>query len=370
MSIRRRQRADGHVVWQVLWRDPDGRQRSETKLTRRDAERRNREISELRWQDRLDKVDAGAEPLAEATDRWWSEHAEPNLALATRKSYAQILDCHLLPRLGSTPIRDIDPATVVVLQRTLGTEGIGGPTVHRTLMVLSSIMRHAVVCGRIDRNPVGPVRIKRPRRQRAIRPLAPITVERLRAAMLARGDNAGAVLVCVMAYAGLRPGEATALAWEHIGTRTVLVERATDQSGSHIETKTGVIRTVQLLAPLAEDLAAWRTAQGNLPPGSPIAPRTDGRGWTIDDYKNWRRRHFDPALKQAGLEPARPYDLRHSFASLMIQAGYSPVELAAELGHSPTLTLDTYAHIFSEFARGERIDPEDEIRRARSSHAN
>ena len=32
------------------------------------------------------------------------------------------------------------------------------------------------------------------------------------------------------------------------------VERATDQSGSHVETKTGVIRTVQLLAPLAEDL--------------------------------------------------------------------------------------------------------------------
>lgn len=48
---------------------------------------------------------------------------------------------------------------------------------------------------------------------------------------------------------------------------------------------------------------------------------------------------------------ARPYYLRHSFASLMIQAGYSPVELAAELGHAPTLTLNTYAHVFSEFAR-------------------
>lgn len=41
----------------------------------------------------------------------------------------------------------------------------------------------------------------------------------------------------------------------------------------------------------------------------------------------------------------------------MIQSGYSAVELAAEMGHAPTLTLDTYAHLFSEFARGERIDP-------------
>jgi hypothetical protein len=51
----------------------------------------------------------------------------------------------------------------------------------------------------------------------------------------------------------------------------------------------------------------------------------------------------------------------------MIQAGYSPVELAAELGHSPTLTLDTYAHLFSEFARGERIEPSEEILKARQA---
>jgi hypothetical protein len=51
----------------------------------------------------------------------------------------------------------------------------------------------------------------------------------------------------------------------------------------------------------------------------------------------------------------------------MIQAGYSPVELAAELGHSPTLTLNTYAHLFSEFRRGQRIDPVEVINRARAT---
>lgn len=367
MSIRRRKRADGNVVWQVLWRDPDGRQRSETKLTRRDAERRDREIRELRWQDKLDEVDAGAEPLTAATERWWSEHAEPTLARATLKSYAQILDCHLLPRLGDVPIRDIHPATVVALQRDMGTEGIGGPTVHRTLMILSSILRHAVLCGRIERNPVGPVRIKRPKRQRAIRPLPPADIERLRAAMLTREDQASAVLVSVMAYAGLRPGEATALTWQDIGDRTILVERSNDQEGEVVQTKTGVIRTVRLLAPLAEDLVAWRATHDEPLPIQPLVPRPDGRGWDIDDYKNWRRRRFDPAVKDAGLERARPYDLRHSFASLMIQAGYTAVELAAELGHAPTLTLDTYSHVFGEFARGSRINPEQEIRAARRS---
>jgi hypothetical protein len=43
------------------------------------------------------------------------------------------------------------------------------------------------------------------------------------------------------------------------------------------------------------------------------------------------------------------------------------VELAAELGHAPTLTLDTYAHLFSEFARGERIDPHQAVAAARDA---
>jgi integrase len=85
----------------------------------------------------------------------------------------------------------------------------------------------------------------------------------------------------------------------------------------------------------------------------------------MTDYRNWRRRRFDPAAETAGLDGVRPYDLRHSFASLMIQSGYSPVELAAELGHAPTLTLNTYAHVFSEFARGERVDPERLIKQIR-----
>jgi len=42
-----------------------------------------------------------------------------------------VLDRHLLPRLGETPIRDIDPACVLELQRQLRAGGVGGPMTHR-----------------------------------------------------------------------------------------------------------------------------------------------------------------------------------------------------------------------------------------------
>lgn len=368
MSVQRRARAGGHVVWQVTWRDADGCQRAETHPTRRAAQLRDREIGDLKWQGRIEHADAGKESLREATDAWWTDHVEPTLARSTVLSYAHVLDRHLLPRLGGAAIGDIDPARVVALQCELRDDGVGAPTAHRVLMVLSGILRHAVLRGRIIRNPVQPVRVVQPRRTRAIRPLAPSSVERLRRELLDRDDDLSATLIAVMAYAGLRPGEATSLAWEHVGQRTLLIEQSSDD-GKTKATKTGAIRTVRLLAPLAEDLAAWHKTSAPVGPAGLLFHRPDGRGWTIDDYRNWRRRRFDPGATASSLEGARPYDLRHSFASLMIQAGYSTVELAAELGHAPTLTLDTYAHLFSEFARGERIDPEAEIRRARSAYA-
>ena len=62
----------------------------------------------------------------------------------------------------------------------------------------------------------------------------------------------------------------------------------------------------------------------------------------------------------------RPYDLRHSFVSLLIAEGANVVEIARQAGHSPTITLSTYAHLFDERPPG-RASAEDEIRAARQA---
>jgi len=365
VSVHRRKRAGGHIVWQVTWRDDAGRQRAETFATEREALQRDAELRELRRLGRIDRADAGKESLREAAEVWWTDHVEPNLARSTILSYAYVLDGHLMPLLGDVPIRDIDPARVIDLQRELRERQVGAAMTHRVMMVLSGVMRHAVVRGRIERNPVTPVKVAQPRRQRAIRPLAPVTVEQLRRVFLDRDDVRSATLVSVMAYAGLRPGEALALQWDHVNQHTILVEQTSSEDGPDAPTKTRRIRTVRLLGPLGADLREWRSVQQTSGSCAWVFARAGGILPTPTAYRNWRRKRFDPACDKAGTARVRPYDLRHSFASLMIQAGYSPVELAAELGHSPTLTLNTYAHLFSEFARGERIDPEVEINVAR-----
>ena len=62
-----------------------------------------------------------------------------------------------------------------------------------------------------------------------------------------------------------------------------------------------------------------------------------------------------------------PYDLRHSFISLLIAQGASVVEVTRQAGHAPTMTLDAYAHLFDEPDGGRTTSAEHVIRAARAA---
>jgi integrase len=198
-----------------------------------------------------------------------------------------------------------------------------------------------------------------------VKPIAPVTVEEIRRLLLARRRLRDATLVSVLAYAGLRPGEALALRWGDIGERTILVDRAV-ALGDVKGTKTGRRRSVRLLAPLAADLAEWRLASRRPDETALVFPRKDGRVWTDEDWRNWRQRVFAPVATAAGLDRFRPYDLRHSFVSLLFAEGRTVIEVARQAGHSPTMALATYGHVIEELEGAERRPAENVIREARA----
>ena len=64
------------------------------------------------------------------------------------------------------------------------------------------------------------------------------------------------------------------------------------------------------------------------------------------DMQNVKNRHFLPCLRKAGLRRIRFHDLRHSFASLLIQNGESLAYVKEQLGHaSIRMTVDVYGHL-------------------------
>jgi integrase len=110
--------------------------------------------------------------------------------------------------------------------------------------------------------------------------------------------------VSVLAYAGLRPGEALALTWGDVQGQTIIGDKAVS-AGEQKETKTRQTRAVRLLTPLASDLAEWMRC-GRPSNEALVFPRRDGRAWTDSDWNNWRKRVFAPAAKALGGAKLRP----------------------------------------------------------------
>src|SRR5215212_8255147 len=63
-----------------------------------------------------------------------------------------------------------------------------------------------------------------------------------------------------------------------------------------------------------------------------------------------------------------PYDLRHSFASLLLHEGRSSIYVARQLGHAASLTDDLYGHVIDELEQEPGVSVEAAIRSARKAH--
>src|SRR3954462_5682727 len=160
------------------------------------------------------------------------------------------------------------------------------------MMLVQAMFTLALEWGEASSNPVALVRKPRQGRQRAIDVMDPKLVERIRRWMLARDDLFSATLVSVLAYSGMRPGEALALERRHIRNDTILIEQAVARGRIKLQKTGRGYRTVDLLPSLREDLVGWIAAPGHDDPTARLFARDDGDWFKLDDWNNWRNRHF------------------------------------------------------------------------------
>ena len=353
-------------AYRVRWREA-GKNRAKTIGSKADAKVFEADIVRRQRMGELAGLDAGKQTLATfAETTWWPSYVRPNLQRSTRESYASTWDRHVGEALGGYPLRELTAPVLGRYLSDLRARGVGPQAIRRCKAILQSCLSRAVEQGLIQGNPAAAVKLPRTERKASRSAIGPRDVEALRA-RLSESPNGGlrdATLVSVLAYVGLRPGEALGLRWSDVGERTLLVERSNDD-GEIKSTKTGRRRSARLPAPVRADLQAWRLASGRPADDALVFPTASGELWREHDWRNWRRRSFQPAAKALGLDVSRPYDLRHAAVSLWLHEGRSVVEVAAWLGHSPALCLSTYAHVVDELRDAPRVDAEDAIRAAR-----
>ena len=87
--------------------------------------------------------------------------------------------------------------------------------------------------------------------------------------------------------------------------------------------------------------------------------REDDRLFPITKY--YLEHEMQRGIKESGVKRIRLHDLRHSHASLLIELGFSPLEIANRLGHEKVeTTLNTYAHLYpnKQTKLADRLDSE------------
>ncbi len=335
----------GHA-WQVRYRDPDRVERSRTFRTRDEADRFARKVEVSKDEGSYIDPNLGKTLLLDWAEDWLNSTA-PALKPQTVSGYRSLLRNHILPVFGNVPLAKVRPVDVRRFVGELSDGGMSSSRVRSTYFLLQALFKAAVESAYIGRSPCLGVKLPRS----VVREMLFLSAEEVRRIGVAVPDQYRG-LVYLLAYGGLRWGEAAALRRKRVNVlrrRVEVVESLSDVDGQlHFgPTKTHQARQVALANSLNELLIAHLEIFVERDRDALVFTSPEGDPMRIP---NFRRRVWWPALDKAGIPRAvRIHDLRHTCASLLIAQGAHPKSIQQHLGHSSiSVTLDRYGHLFPD----------------------
>lgn len=281
----------------------------------------------------------GSGDLFGALAQSWLDGLE--VSAATRAEYKKTLNKYWMPQLAARPVRGIRPSELRTLIR--GIEWRSAKTRNNSLIPLRGILEMAVEDELIDRNPMAKIKNQEHQRPKP----DPFSREEMETILNWLKDEYLGVEAIHMAYflfgffTGMRTSEMLALRWSDIDFRRgyARVEKAQSKGRMNDRTKTAKVRDVLLSSRALEALAIAKPL--TFLAGAEVfrSPRT-GEAYTTEKSQRFV---FTRALKKLGVRHRPAYNTRHTYATLLLMAGANPHFVAAQLGHSVTMTLTVYS---------------------------
>jgi integrase len=371
-NIYRRVTKAGVTVFEVVFRDVDGYQRTR----RLDARSERAAIREARamlaGRDGGERVVAASLTVDELAQNEWFPLLD-SLVAAGRRSERHTDDVrgryrvHVQPHLGDMLLGDVEPRHVAALIRAMRRRRpspYAEATIANVLNVIRALYRLARSRGYVSRSPVAGLdsaELPRPRPAGVGRVL-----DEAELASLVRHSRPGhQCVVTLLAYTGLRLSEALGLRWCDID----LVEGELHVCGQ-LQPASGdrPARWVPLLKSAARArIVPLFPAVATVLVDQLAAEQAAGRGADTDlvfcsrtgrplAHRNVAQRSVGGAASRAGLGKVTPQDLRRSFCSLAGRRGVDPIEAAQITGHSPAVWARFYARSFGKAQRDEARD--------------
>lgn len=300
---------------------------------------------------------------------WIRTYASVHCKESTVKEYQAIIRNHLAPSFANLTLLEITREAVKRLIAEKIESGLSRSTVSLILAPLIEMLNHAVEDGILASNPAARAgRFNRGRTEREARRFDCLTREELAHLLLAAKEHYPSYYPFILCAArtGMRFGELVGMQWGDIDFHNRFIEvRRSIHKGRISSPKAGKIRRVDMSAQLTEVLKGLRDLRlaeaavkgTELEPSAWVFCNRDG---SFLDSGNFYSRVWQPLLRKAGLRHLRFHDLRHTYASLLIQQGESLAYIRDQLGHhSIRVTVDTYGHLVPGSNRGA-VDKLDE----------
>jgi integrase len=305
--------------------------------------------------------------VAEALADWLAVRRRA-VADNTWREYRRDVEARIVPTLGHVRLRDLSGAQIARLydrlrepgsDRRVGPErpkGLSETSIAHTHTTLHAALEWCVGKQRwILHNPADDV--EPPRRDDT--EMRVWDAAQLAAFLRATEDDRFWPVFRLAAFTGMRRGELLGLRWDDVDldAGTVTVRRRRLQVAGEMQERAGTktrrgMRTVDVDEATVDELRAWRTAQKRerLAAGDAWGESgyvvTDELGGPLPATR--LRSAWAAALRRAPVPAIRWHDLRHTHATLMLNAGRPPHEVAVRLGHTPVQLMTTYAHVLDQ----------------------
>ncbi len=305
-------------------------------------------------------------PSVPTLEEYYNTYERPYLEVSvrstTRRIYHNSFERHALPILGNKRLDeitrlDIERLVTHLLNKRYGEEKnkkFTRTTIAIAMRCLTASLNRAIERGFIEKNPTkGTSKLfaQASVRNGEIQPLNADEVRLFLHTVLEHSPEHYPLFLCAI-HTGMRLGEVAALQWGDVDfSGKFFTVRRNFVEGKIIPfTKTKKLRRIDLSDTLLNALQELKCRRREewLEKGSNEIPK-----WVFcnqqgnpADMQNVKNRHFYKCLEKAGLRRIRFHDLRHTFASLLLQDGQPLAYIKDQLGHSSIkLTVDIYGHL-------------------------
>ena len=259
-----------------------------------------------------------------------------------------IFECYLLPTFGAQPIDAITRAEILKFRGQLGKghtaskRMISNDRINHIMTPLRCVFNEAAMRYNFE-NPfqnIRPLRIARG----TIEPFSLSEVRHFLAGVRTDFRN----YYTTRFFTGMRTAEIDGLLWRYIdfNNRQILIQQALVNGKVETPKTQSSYRAIQMSEPVYQTLLRQKEATGNFDyvfcneVGNPL------------DHRNVTKRIWYPTLQLLGLKRRRPYQTRHTTATLWLAAGESPEWIAHQLGHSTTKMLfEVYSRFIPNVTR-------------------